>query len=339
LLLRLPLLYVLERAHARPRVCRPARKRTPQLRRFAQRRHSMPIAKAIAPSQQSSAVSDDLPSHRSLSSRREQASIDFHSLKRENSDGFSDNPLRAYQQQQLEHERRKHRVRAAPDSWRGFLEWLIVNCTDIVDNERFQGFILICICVNSLMLGMVTFPMIKDDLALSSIFNTCDMIFLVIFTIEITMQLISRGIRYFKDGWCLFDLIIVLISWLSLSITGFYALRVFRAFRLITRVEMMRNVVVVLFHVVPAISGICVLSMLVIYIYSVLCTDLFKNYYPGVLSGDYFGRIDYSFFTLFQFICMVSSVNVARVSLSSNITAEYYFVVQDEWSSIASELV
>jgi hypothetical protein len=286
----------------------------------------MPIAKAAARSQQSSVISDDLPSHQSSSSpHAEQYSINLNSLNRENSDGFSDNPLRAYQQQQLEHERRKHRVRAAPDSWHGFLEWLIVNCTDVVENERFQGFLLICICVNSLMLGMVTFPIVKNDPAMSSIFNTCDMIFLVIFTIEIAMQFISRGIRYFKDGWCLFDLIIVLISWLSLSITGFYALRVFRAFRLITRVEMMRNVVVVLFHVVPAITGICLLSMLIIYIYSVLCTDLFKDYYPGVLSGDYFGRLDNSFFTLFQFICMVSSVNVGlAVTLSSHLTL--YFV-------------
>jgi hypothetical protein len=95
---------------------------------------------------------------------------------------------------------------------------------------------------------------------------------------------------------------------MSISITGLYAFRVFRAFRLITRVEMMRNVVVVLFHVVPALSGICILLMLVMYIYAVLCTDLFKDYYPDITSGDYFGGLELSFFTLFQFICMVSSV-------------------------------
>ena len=78
---------------------------------------------------------------------------------------------------------------------------------------------------------------------------------------------------------------------------------------------MMRNVVVVLFHVVPALSGICIMLVVIMYIYAVLCTDLFKEYYPGVSSGDYFGRIDYSFFTLFQFICM------------------------DEWSSIAYEIM
>lgn len=273
--------------------------RTTASRRENSTTPTMPIA--------SSALSDDLPSQSLSSSHFIQSPADFE-LSRQDSEEFSDNPLRAYQRQQLEHERRKHRIRNAPDSWHGFLGWLHVNCTDIVENQRWHVFVLACICINSIMLGLITFPVIKDDPALSRIFNIADMTFLVIFTIDIAMQLFSMGERYFKNGWCLFDLLVVLISWLSISVTGLYAFRVFRAFRLITRVEMMRNVVVVLFHVVPALSGICILLMLIMYIYSVLCTDLFKEYYPGIMSGDYFGRIDYAFFTLFQFICMVSFI-------------------------------
>jgi hypothetical protein len=275
----------------------------------------MPIAKAIVPSQQSSVVSDDYPPSQSLSPPRQSHGVpsfvgDRSALKHGeiSDDCKEDDPLKAYHREKLEHQRRKRRIRSAPDSWHGFVAWLNVNCTDLVENHTFQIFILMCICINSLMLGMVTFPIIKDDPALSAIFDTADMVFLVIFTVDIALQLFSRGAKYFRDGWPLFDLVVVLISWMSISITGLYAFRVFRAFRLITRVEMMRNVVVVLFHVVPALSGICILLMLVMYIYAVLCTDLFKDYYPDITSGDYFGGLELSFFTLFQFICMVSSV-------------------------------
>ena len=227
------------------------------------------------------------------------------------------NPLKAYRIQKNKHERRKESVRAAPNSMRGFVEWIHISVTDFVENERFQFFILACVCVNSLMLGVVTFPVVKDDPDLLATFQTADMVFLIIFSVDIAMQIFSRGVNYFQDGWCLFDLIVVLISWMSLSIYSLYALRVFRAFRLITRVEAMRNVTVAIFHVVPSLTGICFLLMLIMYIFAVLCTDLYKDLYDpmGVTSADYFGRLDISMFTLFQFICM------------------------DEWSGIAYEVM
>ena len=276
---------------------------------------AMPIAKSINPSPSASVISenDAISLSQAEPSQSSKGAIVQSPVDFEEEDARS--PLRVYRLQQLEHQRRKRRVQTAPDSLRGFIEWLRVICTDIVGNERFQFFILLCICINSIMFGAVTFPAIKDNPQLSSLFETLDMVFLVIFTLDIAMQLVSVGTRYFSDGWNLFDLLVVLISWMSISLTGLYAFRVFRAFRLITRVEMMRNVVVVLFHVVPALSGICIMLLVIMYIYAVLCTDLFKEYYPGVSSGDYFGRIDYSFFTLFQFICM------------------------DEWSSIAYEIM
>jgi len=255
----------------------------------------MPIAKAIAQSQQSSLVSDDFHESPTLSSSRQQQTTSNVDSNSKIDDDYSDNPVKAYHRQQVEHQRSKRRTCARIDS-------------DIVENERFQFFILVCICINSLMIGVATFPMIKDNPELLASFNTADMVFLIIFTIEIAMQLFSQGVRYFANGWSVFDLLIVLISWASLSIKSLHAFRVFRVFRLITRVEVMRNVVVALFHVVPALTGIVIMLMLIMYIYAVLCTDLFKNYYPGVMSGDYFGRLDYSFFTLFQFICMVSII-------------------------------
>lgn len=278
----------------------------------------MPIAKAIDPQYRRSSLESPLQDGDSSYPTTVQSQVNdqpssiadsnqHSSSKFANEDLYADDPLALYRQEQLELERRRHMVRIKEDSIAGFIEWFRLTCGDIVDNERFQMFILVCICINSSLLGLVTYDFIKDDPSLSAKFATADMTFLVIFTIDIAMQLVSLGRNYFRHGWLIFDLLVVFISWLSLAFSELYALRVFRAFRLITRVEVMRNVVVVLFHVVPALMGITIMLLLVMYIYAVLCTDLFHSYYPGVSSGDYFGRIDFSFFTLFQFICMVSA--------------------------------
>mmetsp|Transcript_27874 Transcript_27874/g.50420 ORF Transcript_27874/g.50420 Transcript_27874/m.50420 type:complete len:424 (-) Transcript_27874:90-1361(-) len=203
------------------------------------------------------------------------------------------------------------------------LSWLRQKCGEIVDDERTQTFILLLIAVNSIMIGVATFPVIKQNPDLQSIFETVDLIVLVIFTIESIVHFIFNGFRrFFKDGWLVFDLIIVAISWVaviiawvSVEISALQALRVFRALRFVTQVSILRNVIVALFSIVPAITAIFTLLILIFYIFAVMFTALFKDLYTdGHTSADYFGRMDYTLFTLFQLLCM------------------------DEWSGIAYEV-
>ncbi|KAL7547090.1 hypothetical protein ACHAWF_010406 [Thalassiosira exigua] len=190
------------------------------------------------------------------------------------------------------------------------------KCGEIVDDERGQSVILLLIAVNSIMIGVATYPIIKEDPHKTKIFNTVDLAILVVFTMESILQVFSNGFRrFFKDGWLVFDLIIVLVSWISLEVDGLRAFTVFRVMRFVTRVSVLRNVVVALFSIVPAITAIFTLLLLIFYIFAVMFTTLFKNYYKdGYTSADYFGRLDLSLFTLFQILCL------------------------DEWSGIAYEI-
>ena len=162
------------------------------------------------------------------------------------------------------------------------------------------------------MYGVATFPEIKNSPSLVSTFETVDMVVLVIFTLESILQFTFNGFtKFIKDGWLVFDLIIVTISWISIEIDELKALRVFRALRFVTQVSVLRNVVVALFSIVPAITAIFTLLLLIFYIYAVMFTQLFKDYYSeGYTSQDYFGRMDYTLFTLFQILCMVSIYNM-----------------------------
>ena len=51
-------------------------------------------------------------------------------------------------------------------------------------------------------------------------FEITDLVFLIIFTVELVMHFIHKGRGVLQDGWVMFDFIVVLLSWVSLSVSG-----------------------------------------------------------------------------------------------------------------------
>ena len=62
----------------------------------------------------------------------------------------------------------------------------------------------------------------------------------------------------------------------------------------------------------PRMLAIGLLLFLVSYIFAVMFTQLFKDLYPVHISEDYFGRIDDTFFTLFQIMTLDAWSDIAR---------------------------
>lgn len=214
----------------------------------------------------------------------------------------------------------------------------------IAHDERFDAFILILITLNSAIYGVETFPYFKERPDIMSAFDKVDLVILVVFTLELLLNLYYEGKRFVRDGLLIFDFVIVLVSWIAVEVKSLQVIRVFRAFRFLTKVELLRNVVVAVFSVVPAIAAITVLLLLIMYIFSVMCTQLFKNFYTeGYTTTDYFGRLDSTLFTLFQILCMVSPSCHLRafrqkIIVSLTIRATPLLNLQDEWSGIAYEV-
>jgi len=173
-----------------------------------------------------------------------------------------------------------------------------------VNDDRVQNFILLLIVINSIMMGIATFPFVKDNPDMSYKFDLVDQIFLIIFSIESGLQLSYYGWFLFKDGFLVFDLLIVVMSWALEGTQVIRAFRIFRALRLITRIETMRNLVMALFSVIPKMTAIALLLMLIFFIFSVMMTTLFKNMYPETLTQPYFESLFYSLFTLFQMMTL-----------------------------------
>ena len=180
----------------------------------------------------------------------------------------------------------------------------------LLNPQPFNNFILLLIIINAIMMGVATFPFVKNNDDIQHIFESVDHILLIIFTIECSMQLIHHGPRNFcNDGFRIFDLIIVILSWSMEGTQVIRAFRIFRASRLIARSTTTRNLVLAIFSVIPKMNAIFLLLLLFFGIFGVLFTELYMGMYlpEGYLSQPYFDDLWYSMFTLFQMMTLVSS--------------------------------
>ena len=178
---------------------------------------------------------------------------------------------------------------------------LRMKCGAIVNNEYIQITIISLIIINALIMGIATMDFVTDNPSVDEAFTTIDRVFLVIFTVEVAMQLFYLGLTLFADGWLVFDLLIVIFSWSFESLQIVRAFRIFRAFRLITRVKPLRDLVLAIGAVLPRMYAIAALLLLIFYIFSVLFTELFSEL---PLSENYFGTLDASLFTCMEMMTL-----------------------------------
>lgn len=105
-------------------------------------------------------------------------------------------------------------------------------CHRIVTDSWFQKFIICLILVNSVMIGITTIDVVRESPETMEIFDSADMTVLVIFTIELVFNLFAFGPRGFvKDYWLIFDLFLVVFSWVGPQLYNVTMIRSFRIFR------------------------------------------------------------------------------------------------------------
>jgi len=174
-------------------------------------------------------------------------------------------------------------------------------CGFIVLNTYIQYSILAMIIVNAIMMGINTYDFVENDENLSASFDLVDTIFLIIFTVELVLQIIYHGFALFKDNWLIFDFLTIVSSWSLSQFQVIRTFRIFRALRLITKIKVLRNLVLAIFSILPRMGAIIMLMILLMYIFAVMFTALFKK---NELEGEPFRNLGLTFFTLFQFMTL-----------------------------------
>jgi voltage-gated sodium channel len=157
------------------------------------------------------------------------------------------------------------------------------RCRRIADSGVFQGFILAVIVLNAITLGIQTYDISSD---LESALTLVDEIFLGIFVVEIVIRVAAFGRRpqdFFRDGWNVFDFVVVgaaLVPGIRENVTLLRIIRLLRVVRVVTVLPDLRILVRALARSIPPIVSLVVLTAMLMYVYAMLGWILFGDEDP-----------------------------------------------------------
>ena len=178
----------------------------------------------------------------------------------------------------------------------------------IVESDLVQRIIIGLILLNALTLGLETNSVLMKEYGQQiSFLDNC---ILSIFVIEISIKLGYRKLSFFKDGWNIFDFIIIGIALAPAtgSLSVLRTLRIFRAMRLLSVVPSMKKVTQALLSAIPGILSVGSIILLIFYVSAVLATNFFGDDFD-----TWFGNIGRSMFSLFQIMTLESwSMGIVR---------------------------
>ena len=178
----------------------------------------------------------------------------------------------------------------------------------LVAHPRFTGFITAVIAFNAMILGLETSQSVMATAG--PLIVALDTACLAIFVLELTLKLIALGPRFFRNGWNLFDFVIVGIAIIPAGqgFTALRALRILRVLRMISVAPSLRRVVEGFVRAVPGMGSVFLLMGLIFYIGSVIATKLFAASFP-----EWFGTLGASAYSLFQIMTLESwSMGIVR---------------------------
>ncbi|HEX5930763.1 MAG TPA: ion transporter [Methyloceanibacter sp.] len=180
------------------------------------------------------------------------------------------------------------------------MDWL----RNVVQDRRTERFIMALIVLNAVTLGLETSASVMAKYG--PVLVVIDRIIIGIFVAEILARLAVQRASFFRDGWNIFDVIVVGIA-LAPATAAFSvlrALRVLRLLRLITAVPALQRVVGGLIGALPGMGSIVLLIGLVFYVSAVMAVNLYGKQFP-----ELFGTLPTSLYTLFTIMTLEGWTN------------------------------
>ena len=191
-----------------------------------------------------------------------------------------------------------------------------------IENITVQRILLAFILVNAVILGLETSSDIMA--AVGPFLIALDKVILAVFVVELAIRLFVHRLAFFKDGWNVFDFIVVGIALVPASgpFAVLRSLRVLRVLRVLTFVPSMKKIVGALIKSLNGMLSIAMVLGLVYYVAAVMVTKLFGEAFP-----EWFGSLGASLYTLFQVMTLESwSMGIARPVMEAFPYAWAFFI-------------
>jgi len=167
--------------------------------------------------------------------------------------------------------------------------------TRLVERKAFDRAILTVIMLNSVVLGLETFPEVMNKYG--DVLTAANHVFIGIYVAEMALKLSAYRLSYFRSGWNVFDFLIVVSSLAPTGgvFSGLRILRVLRILRLVSGLKPLRKIVSSLARSLPGISSTVLLMLIVYYVFAIIGIHLFREENP-----EHFGGLGSAFTTLFE---------------------------------------
>jgi voltage-gated sodium channel len=157
-------------------------------------------------------------------------------------------------------------------------------CRRIVEARWFDPLILVVILVNAVILGAETYASVErsagDELHLAN-----DVI-LGVFVVELALRIGAYGQRpqdFFRDGWNVFDFVVVSASFLPGIRENVTLLRLARLLRIVRAVRLLpdlRVLVVAVGRSIPGVASLAAITLLLVYVYGMIGWLIFDEHDP-----------------------------------------------------------
>ena len=173
---------------------------------------------------------------------------------------------------------------------------------ELVESAAFNSLVVTVIVVNAVLIGLSTY--LTDPTALRVI-SSLETICVAVYLVEIVLRFTARRstASFFRDGWNIFDLVIVISALIPAS-SGvgpvLRILRVFRVLRLVKTIPELRLIVDVLLRSIASMKYVSLLALILFYVYAVIGVKLFGS--AGHPMRAYFSSIHEAYFTLFRIL-------------------------------------
>ena len=178
----------------------------------------------------------------------------------------------------------------------------------ILESAYIRNFIIGVILFNALILGLETSQVVMAKAG--PVVEFLDRACLTIFVVELVVKLIVYRLWVFRDGWNIFDFIIVGVSLVPAAqgLSVLRSLRILRILRVVSVAPRLRRVVEGFITALPGMASVFLLMGIIFYIGSVMATKLFGAAFP-----EWFGTLGRSAYSLFQIMTLESwSMGIVR---------------------------
>ncbi|MCB0346366.1 MAG: ion transporter [Bdellovibrionales bacterium] len=202
----------------------------------------------------------------------------------------------------------------------------------VARSRKFRLITTSVIAGSGLLVGLETNESIVSSAP--ELFEALEHLIVAFFLVELTIRIAAYGSkpwRFFRNGWNVFDFVIITLCALPLApqpIPWNRVARVLRMLRLVTALPRLRLLVRALVSTIPSIGYVSMLLMLHFYIYAVVGTFLF-----GKNDPVHFGSLHIALVSLFRVLTLEDWTDLMYIQMYGS--AKYGYDIYPEAALVA----